>query len=398
MQTEFSSYLTGIAPGLKRLIALLGDDFDYASALATDSKGFAMRVGQRNMSVANETMTTERGIVLRLYKDGLYTEYALNRFDPEKPEEAAFAAKKAREEQAALLAAAGVDIYETGILPDEPKELFAAFETEETPEGTDQEALLTYLKKVSDEGMQLSENLVDVRLIAQSTHISKLFLTKNRDLRQTYVYSEAAVFPIAQKDGKMVSAYGSVSGRVGPELFAKLSGKVADAVKNVEELVDALMFKPDISLDYMCNLYRQFILTDHSVREYSKFVHILLDEHDKAILWHCTAGKDRAGTSAIIVEKLLGVSDEDILKDYLDTNENIKDEMLNVVSMVKKKANSDSPLIDKSIGYLFGADEAYLDAFFSAMDERFGGFDAFVHKGLGLGDSDLIRLENLYLD
>lgn len=173
---------------------------------------------------------------------------------------------------------------------------------------------------------------------------------------------------------------------------------ISREVKNVEELVDALMFKPDISLDYMCNLYRQFILTDHSVREYSKFVHILLDEHDKAILWHCTAGKDRAGTSAIIVEKLLGVSDEDILKDYLDTNENIKDAMLNVVSMVKKKANSDSPLIDKSIGYLFGADEAYLDAFFSAMDERFGGFDAFVHKGLGLGDSDLIRLENLYLD
>ena len=244
MQIEFSNYLTGIAPGLKRLIALLGDDFDYASALATDSKGFAMRVGQRNMSVANETMTTERGIVLRLYKDGLYTEYALNRFDPEKPEEAAFAAKKAREEQAALLAAAGVDIYETGILPDEPKELFAAFETEETPEGTDQEALLTYLKKVSDEGMQLSENLVDVRLIAQSTHISKLFLTKNRDLRQTYVYSEAAVFPIAQKDGKMVSAYGSISGRVGPELFAKLSGKVADAVKNVEELLAAERIEP----------------------------------------------------------------------------------------------------------------------------------------------------------
>ena len=243
MKAEFSSYLNGIAPGLARLIALL-DDFDYASVLAADSVGFAVRVGQKNMSVENRTMTTERGAVLRLAKDGLYTEYAFNRFDPEKPEETAAAARKAREGQLAVLAAAGAGIYETGILPDEPWTIDAAFDTEETPEGTDQASLLASLKQISDEGMTLSENLVDVRLAAQTTHISKLFLTKNRNLRQTYVYSEAMVLPIASKDGKMVMAYESLSGRVGPELFRGLSGKVAAAVKTTEELLGSDSIEP----------------------------------------------------------------------------------------------------------------------------------------------------------
>ena len=243
MKAEFSSYLNGIAPGLARLIALL-DDFDYASVLAADSVGFAVRVSQKNMSVENRTMTTERGIVIRLGKDGLYTEYALNRFDPEHPEETAAAARRAREAQIAVLRAAGAEIYETGILADEPLTIDAAYDTEETPEGTDQEALLAALRRISDEGMSLSENLVDVRLTAQTTHISKIFLTKNRNLRQTYVYSEAMVMPIAAKDGKMVVAPESLSGRVGPELFKELSGKLASAVKTAEELLSADRLEP----------------------------------------------------------------------------------------------------------------------------------------------------------
>ncbi len=243
MKAVFSTYLSSIAPGLERLIALLSD-FDYASVLAADSVGFAARVGQRNVSVNNSTMTTERGIVLRLGRDGVYTEYAFNRFDPEKPEETAAAARKAREEQLTVLAAAGADIYETGILPDESLALDAALDTEETPAGTDHEALIAFMKKISDEGMKLSENLVELIVVAQSTHISKLFISKNRNLRQTYVYSEAVAMPIAVKDGKTVTSHEGISGRVGPELFRGLSEKVKKAVKTVEELLAADRCEP----------------------------------------------------------------------------------------------------------------------------------------------------------
>ena len=44
MKAPFSAYLTSIAPGIKKLIDLLGNDYEYVSALATDSPGFAVRV------------------------------------------------------------------------------------------------------------------------------------------------------------------------------------------------------------------------------------------------------------------------------------------------------------------------------------------------------------------
>lgn len=77
-----------------------------------------------------------------------------------------------------------------------------------------------------------------------------------------------------------------------------LTPGVTREVKSVEELVRVLLFKPEQSLEYMCNLYRQFIRSDFSISAYASFIRTLLEDQEKAVLWHCTAGKDRAGTSA----------------------------------------------------------------------------------------------------
>ena len=45
-----------------------------------------------------------------------------------------------------------------------------------------------------------------------------------------------------------------------------------------------------------------------------------METKEGSTLWHCSLGKDRAGMAAVIVEKILGVSDEDILADYMETN------------------------------------------------------------------------------
>ena len=86
MKAPFSNYLDSLVPGLRKLIEILEKDFDYVSVLSTDSKGLAVRISQHSKSVGNQTMTTERGTVVRVYKDGLYSEYAMDRFDPKDPE------------------------------------------------------------------------------------------------------------------------------------------------------------------------------------------------------------------------------------------------------------------------------------------------------------------------
>ena len=82
MNAPFSSYLTGIAPGLKELIGLLRKRYDYVSVLSTDSAGFSVSISRRAKSVSRETIATERGTVVRVYRNGLYAEAAFTGFDP----------------------------------------------------------------------------------------------------------------------------------------------------------------------------------------------------------------------------------------------------------------------------------------------------------------------------
>ena len=239
MQAPFSPYLTAIAPGLKKLIALLQERYDYASVLSTDSTGFAVRISQRAKSVDNQTMTTERGTVARVYKDGLYSEYAFNRFDPDHPEITFSEMTAALDAQLALLRRAGTKPYETPVLPDETQTLSVEMDTERLPETEDMGRLIAALTAVSDEGIARGTDLVDCAASAQSTHICKLFLTARRDLRQSYVYSEGSVVCIASRDGRTEMGREGLSGRVGPELFDDLRGCLDEALKSVEELLSA---------------------------------------------------------------------------------------------------------------------------------------------------------------
>ena len=244
VKAPFSPYLDAIAPGLKKLVALLGEDFDYVSVLSTDSVGFTAMISQRAKTVNHSTMMTERGSVIRVRRGGLYSEYAFNRFDPERPELTAAEARRVLGEQFALLEETSSAIYDTPALPDEPCELRVEMETGRLPEEADLGALVDTFSALSARGVAAGEHAIDCRLRGQSTHVCKLFLTANRDMRQSYVYSEGMVAVIAVKDGAVKFGYESVSGREGPEIFEKLGEKVERVAKNAEELLSSERIEP----------------------------------------------------------------------------------------------------------------------------------------------------------
>ena len=244
MKAPFSEYLTSIAPHVKEVIDDLGKDHDYVSALCTDSKGLVIRIGSRARSISNKTMTTERGVVFRVCKNKKYSEYAVNNADWG---DTATIIKRIREElamQDELLAKTGSEIYETDVLDDEPLTFFGEKETGSLPEKTDIKALADKLIAISDKGMKMGENVIECMANAQSTHISKMFLTKNRDLRQSYVYSEGMLAVVVRKDNKVDEDYKSISGIKGPEMFDELEDYLPEVVKNAEELLTADPIEP----------------------------------------------------------------------------------------------------------------------------------------------------------
>lgn len=243
MKAPFSSYLSGIAPGLKELIALLRKRYDYVSVLSADSVGFSVSISQRAKSVSRETMSTERGTVVRVYRDGLYAESAFTGFDPEKAAEKAESITRELDAQLRLLKESGTEPYETGILPDEERTVFAEMETGRLPQEENIAALVEKLSAVSDRGMEQGKaeglNMIDFMLRASSTHISKLFLTEKQDLRQSYVYSDGMAAALVTAKERTEMAYTSLSGRKGPELFETVEEKIPETLRIAKDLVSA---------------------------------------------------------------------------------------------------------------------------------------------------------------
>jgi TldD protein len=244
MKAPFSQYLITIAPALKELISDLKQDYDYVSVLATDSVGLRIRISQHEKQVSNQTLPSERGVVVRVHHNGQYSEYALNDFSIENPHQSAERIRTTLQEQQAVLENTKSTVYETGAVSDEPKELFVEMETEQLVETCDKQALITLLQECSDACMKAGEDIIEGLAIAQSTHVSKMFLSTNRDLRQSYVFSEGMIGCLASKDGKTQLGYQGISGRKGPELFVGLKNVIQAAAEQAEMILHANPIQP----------------------------------------------------------------------------------------------------------------------------------------------------------
>ena len=72
------------------------------------------------------------------------------------------------------------------------------------------------------------------------------------------------------------------------------------------------------------DLYTDIVTGDYSRKQLEKVVSTLKQNAEKGIctLFHCTAGKDRTGIVSMALLKSYGVSDEEIVRDYMRTNRN----------------------------------------------------------------------------
>ncbi|MBR1497318.1 MAG: TldD/PmbA family protein [Oscillospiraceae bacterium] len=238
MKASFSPWLDAITPALRELVGVLGEHCEYVSVLSTDSPGFRLSVSQRSKSVSDSNLTTERGSVVRVCRRGRWGEFAFNCFDLADIPALAARIEAGLDRQAALLDRCGAKNYPTGLPEDAPLELFVEKETGSFPESADLAALTERFAALSGRGVETIPGALDCVLSASSTHISKLFLSKNRYLRQSYVITEGTVrawSPTA--DGDMKSIYEGVSGLGGPEILDGLDAKLDGAGQTMAELL-----------------------------------------------------------------------------------------------------------------------------------------------------------------
>ena len=167
---------------------------------------------------------------------------------------------------------------------------------------------------------------------------------------------------------------------------------------SMQEIMYRFLADPDNTRQYMCGIYTGFIETITAAKPFGDFIRLLLTEHDKGILWHCTAGKDRAGFAAVIIEEILGVRREEIMAEYMASNDYLNMDMQNLYNMAGQWVGNVDPKTEQALQYLFTAQEVYLSAAYAKAEELFGGMGGYITGNLGITEEEKERLKELYLE
>ena len=180
----------------------------------------------------------------------------------------------------------------------------------------------------------------------------------------------------------------------------KLAG-ISREEESDQSIKHMMMKDPFEAKKYMCTMYETLGKSPVSAKAYSSFLQILLENRERGSIFHCTAGKDRAGCAAAVIETILGVSHTDVVEDYLLTNTFIKGDVERLKKFLTEQAGvkeDEQKQAESALQYLFGADLEYIDSFFHAIDRTYGSFENYVHDALMLSDDDIETLRCLYLE
>lgn len=163
---------------------------------------------------------------------------------------------------------------------------------------------------------------------------------------------------------------------------------------------------PGLSSDVMASLDATEDLREAMVNHYRGFVNdpakragfsaVLggIAEFGGTQVFHCSEGKDRTGWAAMLLQRFAGVSDDDVLADFLLTNERMR---------------ATGPTLEIARAFFGGrpdeffmpamvADAAYLDAGLAQLEADYGDLENYLRVGLQLDDDQLDRLHDHLLE
>ena len=157
----------------------------------------------------------------------------------------------------------------------------------------------------------------------------------------------------------------------------------ADSAGYLQRLLAGQVEAAAETTEYMTDLYATTVL-DHA-GEYRALVDAVLEPDGTPLLFHCTAGKDRAGIASALLLRLVGVPMDVIEADYLASPAARLPEDVELFDGI------DPALVQP----MLGVDVAYLREAFAKIDQAYGSFDAYAAAALGVDAEKRRRLTQL---
>lgn len=162
---------------------------------------------------------------------------------------------------------------------------------------------------------------------------------------------------------------------------------------------DILNFLDQIPADaeaYVRKQYEGVCEDQFALKQYARFIDILLRQESGAVLWHCGNGKDRTGIGTAFLLYILGVPEEAIYEDFLCTNRYLAQEFLMMQRLVQTWPEADDKLMVR-LQVLYQVKEEYLNSLFQAIKQKYGCMDDFFRNVFYLKPKMIEELQRKYL-
>lgn len=166
-------------------------------------------------------------------------------------------------------------------------------------------------------------------------------------------------------------------------------------LEEASTITEQLAHIPGDGEAYMLQFYEDLVLNRRAQSAYGNFLRTLKHHGEGAVLWHGATGKDRTGVATALLLRILGVPQAEILADYMQTGDCLQEDTEFLLLMLENRGIPRRAL--KNARILLGVQEAYLQVAFDRIAEKYGTFEKYAKKALGLTPFDMNFLKDRYL-
>lgn len=141
----------------------------------------------------------------------------------------------------------------------------------------------------------------------------------------------------------------------------------------------------------MEELYHMMATRESCRRNLGKAARQVMEHNftEGSMLWHCTEGKDRCGLLTVILLLALCVDRQQIMEDYLLTNEVNEPKAETYYQRMLQAGRDESEAT--AVKNAFLAKASYLGEAFSAIDEQYSDMETYLCEGLYIPQESILR-------
>jgi protein-tyrosine phosphatase len=147
---------------------------------------------------------------------------------------------------------------------------------------------------------------------------------------------------------------------------------------------------PQRARDRMLAVYTRMPVNPAMITMFTHYFNAL-DERDGGSLVHCFAGKDRTGIAASLLLHVLGVHRDDVVAEFLRTNDAPSRHVLERQSLPRMEEHYGA-IEPEALHNLMGVLPEYIETYFAEVTRDYGSIDAYLAQRLGVDEARKARL------